>query len=381
MRKVYLDHAATTYVKPEVLADMLPFFTKSYGNASSLYELGRTSKKAIESARETIAKLFSAKTSEIYFTASGTESDNWAIKGLAYAKQNEGKHIITSSIEHHAILHSCKFLEKNGFEVTYLPVDNEGLVSVKDLEKAIRKDTILISIMFANNEVGTIQPIAELTKIAKKHQIIFHTDAVQAVANLEINVQDLGIDAMSFSSHKFYGPKGVGALYLKSGIQIENLLHGGSQERDLRAGTQNVAGIVGMAKALELSMLNLTSRQAKLTALRDKAIMEISKMIEGAKLNGHREKRLAGNVNFSFPGIDGELLLMMLDMKGIAASSGSACSALSIEPSHVLSAMGLSPQLAKSALRLTFGDDNNEEDLEYLLVNLREIFANKVRSL
>lgn len=377
MRKVYLDHAATTYVKAEVLEAMLPYLTDFYGNAASVYDLGRESKKAIEAARETIAAIFGAKDKEIFFTASGTESDNWAIKGLAYANQAKGKHLITSSIEHHAILHSCQFLEKNGFEVTYLPVDGDGLVAPEDLVQAIRPDTILISIMFANNEVGTIQPIAELAKIAKENGILFHTDAVQAVGNLAIDVAALGIDAMSFSGHKFYAPKGIGGLYLKNGIKIENLLHGGSQERDLRAGTQNVPGIVAMAKALQLATNNLAKRQNKLIALRDRVISEILAMTDGAKLNGHPEKRLPGNVNFSFPGIGGEELLMMLDMKGIAASSGSACSSLSIEPSHVLSTMGLSAELAKSALRLTFGDENDEEDLEYLLTSLREIFANR----
>ncbi len=376
MKKVYLDHAATTFVKPEVLEEMLPYFSKFYGNASSVYDLGRVSKKAIESSREKIAEIFEAKAKEIFFTGSGTEADNWAIKGLALANQDKGKHIITSSIEHHAVLHSCQFLERNGFEVTYLPVDSDGLVSISGLEEAIRKDTILISIMFANNEIGTIQPVAELAKIAKKNNIIFHTDAVQAVGNLEINVEEIGVDAMSFSSHKFYGPKGVGGLYLRNGIRIENLLHGGSQERELRSGTENVASIVGMAKALELIMQNFESHQEKIINLRDQAISEILKISKTAKLNGHREKRLPGNVNFSFQEMEGDSLLMNLDMKGIAASSGSACSSLSIEPSHVLLAIGLDKKSAKGSLRLTFGDENTQEDLDYLLESLREIFKN-----
>lgn len=378
MKKIYLDHAATTATKPEILAEMLPYLNKLYGNAASIYELGRMSKKAIESSREKIANVFDAQAKEIFFTSGGTESDNWAIKGLVYANQNKGKHIITSTIEHHAVLHSCQFLERNGFEVTYLPVNGDGLISIRELEKSIRKDTVLISIMFANNEVGTIQPIAEIAKVADKHNIIFHTDAVQAVANLKINVEELGIDAMSFSGHKFYAPKGVGGLYVRDGIKIENLFHGGSQERDLRAGTQNVAGIVAMAKALEIADKNLIGYQNKLMVLRDRAIAEIPKIAKGAKLNGHPEQRLIGNVNFSFPNIAGDLLLMMLDMKGIAASSGSACSALSIEPSHVLLAMGLDEKLAKNSLRLTFGDENTAEELDYLLETLREIFSKSV---
>jgi len=375
MRKVYLDHAATTPVKPEVLEAMLPYFSEFYGNAASVYELGRQSKKAIEAAREAIARNFGAEAKEIFFTASGTEADNWVIKGLAWVNQAKGKHIITSQIEHHAILHSCQFLETQGFEVTYLPVDHEGLVAPADLAKAIRQDTILVSIMMANNEVGTIQPILELAKIAKKAQVFFHTDAVQAVGNLSINVKELGLDALSFSGHKFGAPKGIGGLYLRSGVKIDNLLHGGSQERDLRGGTHNVAGIVGMAKALELATANLEQRRAHLLALRERTITEIMQLAPQAKLNGHRVHRLPGNVNFSFPGLEGDVLLMQLDMKGIAASSGSACSALSIEPSHVLTAMGLQADLAKSALRLTFGEDNTSEDVDYLLATLKEILA------
>ncbi len=375
MHQVYLDHAATTPVKDEVLKAMLPYLSEFYGNASSVYSLARSSKQAIESAREKIASLIGAEPKEIFFTASGTESDNWALKGLALAHQDKGKHIITSQIEHHAVLHSCQFLERNGFEVTYLPVDEFGLISLADLKQAIRKDTILISIMFANNEIGTIQPIAEIAQLAKEKQIIFHTDGVQAVANLEIDVKKLGIDAMSISGHKFYAPKGVGALYLKNGLGIENLLHGGSQERELRAGTENVASIVGMAKALDLACQNLPNRQQKMLSLRDKTIKEISNNFPSAKLNGHPSQRLPGNVNFSFPKIEGDVLLMQLDMRGIAASSGSACSSLSIEPSHVLLALGLDKELAKGSLRLTFGDENTEADVDYLLATLKEILS------
>lgn len=375
MHQVYLDHAATTPVKDEVLKAMLPYLSEFYGNASSVYSLARSSKQAIESAREKIASLIGAEPKEIFFTASGTEADNWALKGLSLAHQDKGKHIITSQIEHHAVLHSCQFLERNGFEVTYLPVDEFGLISLADLKQTIRKDTILISIMFANNEIGTIQPIAEIAQLAKEKQIIFHTDGVQAVANLEIDVKKLDIDAMSISGHKFYAPKGVGALYLKNGLGIENLLHGGSQERELRAGTENVASIVGMAKALDLAYQNFSERQQKMLFLRDKTIKEISSNFPSAKLNGHPSQRLPGNVNFSFPKIEGDVLLMQLDMRGIAASSGSACSSLSIEPSHVLLALGLDKDLAKGSLRLTFGDENTEADVDYLLATLKEILS------
>lgn len=375
MHQLYLDHAATTPIKAEVLETMLPYLSNFYGNASSVYSLARNSKQAIENAREKIASLLGAQPKEIFFTASGTEADNWALKGLAYAHQDKGRHIITSQIEHHAVLHSCQFLEKNGFEVTYLPVDEFGLISLEDLKEAIRPDTILISIMFANNEIGTISPISEIAQLAKEKNIIFHTDGVQAVANLEIDVKKLGIDAMSISGHKFYAPKGIGALYLKNGLAIENLLHGGSQERELRASTENVASIVGMAKALDLAYLNFPERIEKMKTLRDMTIKEILANFPKAKLNGHPIQRLAGNVNFSFPGVEGDVLLMQLDMKGIAASSGSACSSLSIEPSHVLLALGLSKEMAKSSLRLTFGDENTKEDVNYLINTLKEVLS------
>lgn len=375
MTKVYLDHAATTPVKAEVLQAMLPYFSELYGNAASVYDLGRQSKKALEAARESIAQVLGAVPKEIFFTASGTEADNWAIKGLSAAQQSKGKHIITSQIEHHAVLHSCQYLATQGCEVTYLPVDQDGLVAPAALQQALRSDTVLVSIMLANNEVGTLQPIKELAAIAKEVGAIFHTDGVQAVGNLAINVDELGVDALSFSGHKFGAPKGVGGLYLRSGIKIDNLLHGGSQERDLRGGTHNVAGIVGMAKALELATASSQQRRAHLFALRERTITEIMRLAPQAKLNGHRQQRLPGNVNFSFPGLEGDVLLMQLDMKGIAASSGSACSALSIEPSHVLTAMGLEAGLAKSALRLTFGEDNTSQDVDYLLATLKEILA------
>lgn len=375
MTKVYLDHAATTPVKAEVLQAMLPYFSEFYGNAASVYDLGRQSKKALEAARESIAQVLGAAPKEIFFTASGTEADNWAIKGLSAAQQSKGKHIITSQIEHHAVLHSCQYLATQGYEVTYLPVDQDGLVAPTALQQALRPDTVLVSIMLANNEVGTLQPIKELAAIAKEAGIIFHTDAVQAVGNLSINVDELSVDALSFSGHKFGAPKGVGGLYLRSGVKIDNLLHGGSQERDLRGGTHNVAGIVGMAKALELATASSQQRRAHLLALRERTITEIMRLAPQAKLNGHRQQRLPGNINFSFPGLEGDVLLMQLDMKGIAASSGSACSALSIEPSHVLTAMGLEAGLAKSALRLTFGEDNTSQDVDYLLATLKEILA------
>lgn len=375
MTKVYLDHAATTPVKAEVLQAMLPYFSELYGNAASVYDLGRQSKKALEAARESIAQVLGAAPKEIFFTASGTEADNWAIKGLSAAQQSKGKHIITSQIEHHAVLHSCQYLATQGYEVTYLPVDQDGLVAPAALQQALRPDTVLVSIMLANNEVGTLQPIKELVAIAKEVGAIFHTDGVQAVGNLAIKVDELGADALSFSGHKFGAPKGVGGLYLRSGIKIDNLLHGGSQERDLRGGTHNVAGIVGMAKALELATASSQQRRAHLLALRERTITEIMRLAPQAKLNGHRQQRLPGNVNFSFPGLEGDVLLMQLDMQGIAASSGSACSALSIEPSHVLTAMGLEAGLAKSALRLTFGEDNTSQDVDYLLATLKEILA------
>lgn len=370
---IYFDHAATTPVKREVLEAMLPYFEEKYGNPSSVYSIGRASKKAIEEARESVAGIIGAEPREIYFTGSGTEADNWAIKGAAYANMKKGKHIITTSIEHHAVLHTCQYLESDGFEVTYLPVDEYGLVSPEQLEAAIRPDTILISVMYANNEIGTIQPIAEIGRIAKEKGIVFHTDAVQAMGNIRIDVSKLNVDMLSMSSHKFYGPKGVGALYVRKGTKLTSFIHGGAQERGRRASTENVPAIVGLAKALELADKNMDHHNEKLIALRDRTIREIEKNIPFVRLNGHREMRLPGNVNFSFDFIEGESLLLMLDLKGIAASSGSACTSGSLDPSHVLLAIGLSHETAHGSLRITFGDGNTDEEVEYLMEVLPEI--------
>jgi cysteine desulfurase len=346
---------------------MLPYFGQKYGNPSSIYSIGRESKKAIEEAREKVAAAIGAQAREIFFTGSGTEADNWAIKGVAYANRQKGKHIITTAIEHHAVLHTCQYLESDGFEVTYLPVDADGLITPEQVRAAIRPDTILITVMFANNEIGTIQPIAEIGKIAKEKGVYFHTDAVQAIGNVKINVAEMNIDMLSMSSHKFYGPKGIGALYIRKGVKITSFLHGGAQERGRRASTENVAAIVGLSKALELATENFETYNKKLIALRDRTIEEIRKQIPFIKLNGHREKRLPGNVNFSFEFIEGESLLLMLDMKGIAASSGSACTSGSLDPSHVLLAIGLPHEIAHGSLRLTFGDENSDADVDYLM--------------
>jgi len=372
-RIIYLDHAATTPVKPEVLEEMLPYFTNKFGNASSIYSIGRESKKAIEEARERVAKALGAMPREIFFTGSGSEADNWSIKGVAYANKAKGNHIITTAIEHHAVLHTCQYLESDGFEVTYLPVDENGLVSPEQVRKAIKPTTTLITIMFANNEIGTIQPIAEIGKIAKEHNIYFHTDAVQAVGNIPINVNELNVDLLSLSAHKFYGPKGVGALYIRKGVKITNFLHGGAQERGRRASTENVAGIVGLGKAIELATNNIEQYNKKLIELRDRTIEEITKKVPFVKLNGDRYKRLPGNVNFSFQFIEGESLLLMLDMKGICASSGSACTSGSLDPSHVLLAIGLDHETAHGSLRITFGEENTHEDVDYLMEVLPEI--------
>lgn len=366
-RFIYLDHAATTPVKPEVLEAMLPYFTRKFGNASSIYTLGRESKKAIEEARDRTALALGAQSREIFFTGSGTEADNWAIKGVAYANRQKGNHIITTAIEHHAILHTCQYLESDGFEVTYLPVDENGLVSADAVKAAIKPNTILITIMFANNEIGTIQPISEIGKAAREKGIYFHTDAVQAVGNVKINVEEMNIDLLSLSAHKFYGPKGIGALYIRKGTKITSFLHGGAQERGRRASTENVAAVVGLGKAIELASQNLDEYNKKLMALRDHAIAEITKNIPFVRLNGDRNSRLPGNVNFSFEFIEGESLLLMLDMKGIAASSGSACTSGSLDPSHVLLAIGLPHEIAHGSLRLTFGEENTMEDLDYVL--------------
>ncbi len=370
---IYFDHAATTYVKPEVFDAMKPWFTELYGNPSSIYSLGRESKKAIEEARAQIAWCLNAHPTEVYFTGSGTEADNWAIKGVAYANRKKGKHLITSVIEHHAVLEAFEYLRKEGFEVTYLPVDENGLINPEELKKAIRPDTTLVSIMFANNEIGTVQPIQKLAAIAHERGSIFHTDAVQAMGNIRVNVKDLGVDLLSMSAHKFYGPKGVGALYVKKGVKLDNFMHGGAQERNKRAGTENVPGVIGLATALKLATDNLEAYNSHLQTLSNRLIDKVLERIPYVRLNGDRKQRLPGNVNLSFRFVEGESLLLMLDMKGIQASSGSACTSGSLDPSHVLLAIGLPHEIAHGSLRITFGEKNTEEEVDFLINNLEEI--------
>ena len=370
---IYLDHAATTGVKEEVLKEMLPFFSIEFGNPSSLYSIGRRAKKAIEQAREKVARAINAKPKEIYFTGCGSESDNLAIKGIAHSLKSKGNHIITSKIEHHAVLNSCKSLEQEGFKITYLNVDKDGIINLGELKNAITDKTILITIMTANNEIGTIQPIEEIGQIAKANNIYFHTDSVQAIGNLKIDVQKMNLDGLSMSAHKFYGPKGVGALYIKENVPFEKLQDGGHQEKDKRAGTENVAEIVGLVKAIELAYENLDEYNNKLLELREYYISEIEKKIPNAKLNGHRTKRLAGNANISFKGIDGGDLLLKLDEQGICASTGSACNSGSTKPSHVLTAIGLEQEYLQGSLRITFGKENTKEDVDFLIKNLEEI--------
>jgi cysteine desulfurase len=340
-RTVYMDHSATTYVRKEVVEAMAPYHAENFGNPSSIYRIARESRRAIDSARAEVAKALGADPDEIYFTSGGSESDNWAIKGVAFANRKKGNHIITSAIEHHAVLHTCEYLEKEGFTVTYLPVDQYGLVSPADLEKAITDKTILISVMYANNEIGTIEPIAELGAIARMHKVPFHTDAVQAIGNIPIDVKAQNIDLLSLSAHKFYGPKGVGALYVRKGMKIDNLIHGGGQERRHRAGTENIAGIVGLGKAIALATADIEGHNRRIRALRDRLLTGILKTIPHARLNGHPEKRLPGNINVSFEFVEGESILLWLDDEGICASTGSACTSGSLEPSHVLLATGL----------------------------------------
>lgn len=366
-KSVYLDNSATTPLKKEVLDEMMPYLTEHFGNPSSIYKIGRQAKAGIESAREKVAKAIGAEPKEIYFTGCGTEADNWAIKGIAQSKAKKGKHIITSKIEHHAVLHTLESLEKQGYEVTYLAVDEYGKISLDDLKAAIRPDTILITIMTANNEVGTIQPIREIGAIAKEHGVLFHTDAVQAIGSMEIDVKEMNIDLLSLSAHKFGGPKGVGAMYARTNVLPAVFMHGGAQERARRAGTENVASIVGLGKAIELATENLTEKVAKISAMRDRLIKEISEKIPYIKLNGHPTDRLPGNVNFSFNFIEGEALLLMLDLNGIAASSGSACTSGSLDPSHVLLALGLPHEIAHGSLRLSIGEINTEDDIDYVL--------------
>lgn len=377
---IYMDNAATTPVRPEVLDAMIPYFTEKFGNPSSIYSISAENKKAITDARELIAKTINTTQENIYFTAGGSESDNWALKATAEAYETKGKHIITTKIEHHAILHTCDYLEKKGFEITYLDVDENGVVDLEQLEKSIRPDTILISVMFANNEIGTIQPIAEIGKIAHEHGVLFHTDAVQAYTQVPIDVEAMHIDMMSTSGHKINGPKGIGFLYIRKGVKIRSFVHGGAQERRRRAGTENVTGIIGMAKAAEIATANMKERTAAECAVRDHLIERIEKEIPYAKLNGDRTKRLPNNVNFSFQFIEGESMLIMLDGKGICASSGSACTSGSLDPSHVLLAIGLPHEIAHGSLRLTISDATTMEDADYVVDNLKEIVA-KLRNM
>lgn len=371
-KNIYLDHAATTRTRPEVVEAMLPYFTELYGNPSSVYDFSAPCKQAVAKAREIIAKSIGAKPSEIYFTAGGSESDNWALEATADALKDKGSHIITSKIEHHAILHTCEYLEGHGFEVTYLDVDENGVVKLDELRKAIRPDTILISVMYANNEIGTIQPIAEIGAIAKEHGIWFHTDAVQAYAHVPIDVNESGIDMMSASGHKFGGPKGIGFLYIRSNVRIRAFIHGGAQERGRRAGTENVPGIVGMGKASELAMETMEERAEREVELREYLIERVMERIPYTRVNGHRTLRLPNNVNFAFQFIEGESLLIVLDSKGICASSGSACSSGSLEPSHVLMATGLPKDIAHGSLRLTLGEENTKEELDYVVDCMEE---------
>ena len=370
---IYMDNAATTQVKKQVLDEMLPYFSQEYGNPSSVYGLGSRNRIAVEDAREKVAKAIGASKGEIYFTGGGSEADNWAIKGIAYKHKNKGNHIITSKIEHHGVLHVCEYLEKQGFEVTYLDVDENGLINLDDLKKSIKDTTILISIMFANNEIGTIQPIEEIGKIARQHKVFFHTDAVQAVGSLEIDVEKLNVDLLAISAHKFYGPKGVGALYIRKGVQLDPLIIGGGQEKRRRAGTENVAGIVGMGKAIELAYEDFSEHKERIRGLRDYLIEKIEGEIDYVRLNGHRSERLPGNVNFSFSFIEGESLLLSLDMMGICASSGSACTSGALDPSHVLLAIGLDHGTAHGSLRLSLGDFNTREEIDYVVENLKTI--------
>lgn len=366
-KTIYMDYAATTYTKKDVVDEMLPYFTENFGNPSSIYSLSRTTKKAIDVSRDRVAKAINADFAEIFFTGSGSEADNWAVKGIANANRKKGNHIITTQIEHHAILHACEYLEKNGFEVTYLPVNSQGFISLDDLAAAIKDTTILVSVMFANNEIGTVLPIKEIGKLCRERKVLFHTDAVQAMGNIAIDVKDMNIDLLSLAGHKFYGPKGVGALYIRKGIRIDNLIHGGGQERARRAGTENVAGVVGLGKAIELATASMDEKNSKLIELRDK-LTEGLLQIPYTRLNGPKgENRLPGNVNVCFEFIEGESVLLLLDDAGICASSGSACTSGALDPSHVLLAIGLPHEIAHGSLRLSLGEANTEEEVDYVL--------------
>ena len=379
-KKIYLDNAATTKTRPEVVEAMLPYFTEYFGNPSSVYEFAAQNKKVVDEARNKIAKALRAEISDIYFTAGGSESDNWALKATAEAYESKGNHIITSKIEHHAILHTCEYLEKHGFEVTYVDVDESGVIKLEELKKAIRPTTILISVMFANNEIGTMQPIKEIGDIAKAHNILFHTDAVQAFGQVDIDVNELNIDMLSASGHKLNGPKGIGFLYIRKGLKLKSFVHGGAQERHRRAGTENVPAIVGFGKAVEIAMDTLEERKNKEIALRDMLIKRILGEIPYVRLNGHRTKRLPNNVNISFQFIEGESLLIMLDMQNICASSGSACTSGSLDPSHVLLAIGLPHEIAHGSLRLTLGEETTEEELFYVIDKIK-VIVEKLRSM
>jgi len=373
MKRIYFDNAATTRVTEPVMEAMAPYFCELYGNPSSVHAFGREARKAVETARRQVAEALKAQPAEIYFTGCGTESDNWAIRGTAYARKEKGRHIITSAIEHHAVLHTCEQLEKEGFEVTYLPVDEHGIVQPETLEKALRDDTILVTIMAANNEIGTIQPIVKLAELAHARGALFHTDAVQAIGNMHFDVKAMGIDMLSLSGHKFHAPKGIGVLYVRKGVKLLRLINGGSQECKQRAGTENLASIVGIGKAIELATADIDGHNAQLSAIRDHIIERVMKEIPYVKLNGHPEKRLPGNVNLCFRFIEGEALLLSLDVKGIAGSSGSACTSGSLDPSHVLLAIGLPHEIAHGSLRLSLCEENTMEEADYVVDSLVEI--------
>lgn len=374
-KSIYLDNAATTKLDDQVLEIMLPWLKEGYGNPSSIYSIGREAKKALEQARETTAEALNAKPNEIYFTGSGTEADNWAIKGAAWANPKKGRHIIISSIEHHAVLHSAEYLEKQGYEITKVPVYPNGIIDTSALENALREDTVLVSVMMANNEIGTIQPIKEIAEILKGRDVIFHTDAVQAVGSIPVDVKDLGVDLLSLSAHKFHGPKGVGALYIKRGVRIDNLMHGGAQERTRRASTENIAGAVGLAAALKKAVENMDGDSRRIRAMRDDMVKRIMDEVPYAIYNGDPLKRLPGNANFSFRFIEGEGLLLFLDMNGIMASSGSACTSGSLDPSHVLLALGLDHGTAHGSLRLSFGNGNFDDDMDHVVKTIKTTVA------
>ncbi len=373
MKRIYMDNAATTRVTEPVAQAMMPYLTEVFGNPSSVHAFGRDARRALDNARAQVAAALNAKPNEIYFTGCGTESDNWAIRGTAYARKDKGNHIITTAIEHHAVLHTCEQLEKEGFRVTYLPVDEDGLISLDELKAAITPETILITVMTANNEIGTIQPIKEIGAIAKEKGIRFHTDAVQAIGSVRMDVKEMNIDMLSISGHKFHAPKGVGVLYVRNGVRLERLIQGGAQERTQRAGTENLASIVALGKAIELANANIEEHNEKLTAMRDRLIDGILSTIPETRLNGHRTQRLPGNVNVSVRYIEGEALLLSLDLKGIAASSGSACTSGSLDPSHVLLAIGLPHEIAHGSLRLSLSEENTMEEVEYVIATLKEI--------